>query len=155
VSGQLIVALVLAFLVVKFLSRRKSGPAHGHGGSGDRWGTSVHEASHVVVAKRMGGSASARLINGGKRGYFDASLPGSTTAVDDAVLLLAGGIGAKQITGDPHDRYSDDVPRARELLRGTGVSVDQARAMASRVVSSNKGAIRSTARRLDRNGRVS
>lgn len=119
----------------------------------ERWGTSVHEASHVVTAFALGGYAVAWLERD-DYGQYDGSLPDSCTDVDEAVVLLAGGVGAKWLTGDPHDACSDDVARARKLLRGTGVSERRARSDAERIVRSSKAAILTAAETCYLTGRI-
>lgn len=145
--GVALVAAIMVAFGLTCLSRGRSA-GHAHGG-GNRWGVAVHEAGHVVAARKFG-SASATV--GDRRGHTSYDINGS--AVDEAVVQLAGSIAAKRIAGDACLAGSSDIRDARRLLRGTGVSESEARARAQRIVSANSGAIRSAAKRGYKTGRI-
>lgn len=112
-----------------------------------RWSTAVHEASHVVAVRRAGGTARATLSGNGRRGSYSGALPDPASPVADAIVHLAGGIGQRRLVG--RDGLSgSDLAQARRALRGTGVSLGEARRHAARLVSGNRAAIEREARRL-------
>ncbi|MGH3599559.1 MAG: hypothetical protein ACRDQH_04660 [Pseudonocardiaceae bacterium] len=147
--GWVLVAALAVALVLSRGSARLAGPGSGTGSRHGtaRWSTAVHEASHVVAVRRAGGSASATLSADGRTGSYTGSLPDRASRVDEAVIHLAGGVGQRAIVGRDGPSVSD-VAQARRALRGTGVSLGQARSQAASVIASNRGAIQREAPRL-------
>lgn len=118
-----------------------------------RWSVSLHEAAHVVAAETIGGQAWAWLNSDGRTGGFEADIPGDAEPVDVAAVHLAGGVAQQMLLG--RDGPSDEDERnARAELRGTGISMGQARRRARQVVAAQRGQIKRRARRLHDSGRI-
>lgn len=149
VAHGLGVLAVLGVAALALCLRASVGGGGAHGGGGDPWGVAVHEAAHVVAARQRG-SASATLDH--RRGHTRYDIQGS--AVDEAVVLLAGGVAARRITGNACLAGSNDLAQARALLAGTGVSVAEAARRAERLVSTHRGKITTLAARGQRTGRI-
>lgn len=111
----------------------------------------VHEAGHAVVARALGATyVSARLSRSGRGGSYRAKIAGST--VNDAVIALAGRQATERALGV---RYGDAQDRrdALRALRGTGVSMRDARRQATRLVERHGAEIEAVAGELARRGR--
>jgi len=111
----------------------------------------VHEAGHVIISRRRGHSASARLWpngNGGTSVY-------PRTALDEAVILAAGSAAANLIYFKCYMGITrDDASELVGACRRAGITPDQAYRMAEDEVRANWGAIERAAKRLYENGRI-
>jgi hypothetical protein len=152
VSGQLIVALVLAFLVVKFLGRGRarsvrhtSSAPPTRSPSSERRRSARHEAAHLVVNRKLGGHDKGAELWNDSNGISHVY---PKTWRGDAIMSLAGEAAAGS-RGAESDRAF-----ARKACRKAGMSMGEARREARRLVSRHSGEINSTARKLARNGRV-
>ncbi len=119
-----------------------------------REGTAIHEAGHMVAARKKGATdVSGRVDTSGSKssGSFGATFNGSKK--DEAVIMLAGGAAAKRMTGRGYEVDRSDTRAAKRLLRGSGVSVRQARREADAIVRKNKAAVDREAKRLLKRGR--
>lgn len=106
----------------------------------------IHDASHMEVARNLGAYNLTGVVYDERRGgRFDGEFDG--TREEEAVILLAGGIGQRMLTGTRGEQ-ADDLRQVRSLLRGSSMSMRDARKAAERQVRANEGAIRAGARRL-------
>jgi hypothetical protein len=119
--------------------------------------TAEHEFSHVVVAEHFGATdLKVHVADNGDGGWFTGWVDDSISAESEAIILMAGGStgfqpGLEKVL--PRGNMSD-VDQARLLLRGSEMTVADARREANRLVRANQGQIRRRARRFVRNGRV-
>jgi hypothetical protein len=119
-----------------------------------RTGTAIHEAGHVVAARQKGATdVTARVdtVGSRSRGSYSATFGGSKR--DEAVIALAGAAAARRLAGRGYEVDRSDTRQARRLLKGSGVSLRQARREARAVVRANRREIEREAKRLLKRGK--
>lgn len=147
---HLFFAFVLAvFLWWCFSGSSRSSTCHGHGVT--RADTSVHEAGHVVIAKKRGASGvSARVYDDG-RGWTVAH---ERNATDLAVLVAAGTEATNHLLGRSDPTSRDDAELLEETCRKLDITPDDARRIARREVAKHSSEISRVAARLNEQGRI-
>jgi hypothetical protein len=123
-----------------------------------RWTVAVHEAAHVVVARRLGWRVRSAQVFADGSGYTDDVAPAggeaTTVAVQNAVIALAGPCASARQRWFLPAGCGHDERDARRALRGTGVSYNQARTQARRLVDRHWRDIDKVARRLYHDGHL-
>ncbi|MFC5992918.1 hypothetical protein ACFQE5_01685 [Pseudonocardia hispaniensis] len=127
--------------------------------SSRRWTVAMHEAAHVVAARQLGWTVRyARIIRDGDEGVMDDAPPHGRdkreVAVESAVISLAGiCASARQHWFLPYG-CGHDQRDARKALRGTGMSLGDAKYEARRLVNKHWREIERVARQLYRDGEL-
>lgn len=122
-----------------------------------RWTVAVHEAAHVVAARRLGWQVVYARITDDCGDMDDAAPPGLDrvrAAVESAVISLAGTCASARMRWFLPDGCQHDQRDARTVLRGTEVSYREALARARVLVAEAWGDIQCVARRLYRDGEL-
>jgi hypothetical protein len=147
------VAVLVVALCAGGVVRGRSGVA-GHAHGGDRRRVAIHEAGHVVAARKLGGRVLSASLSGGG-GLVTWDMPVKVySAQTNVAFLLAGKYAAGTSKGCGGDRAAirrelRSVP-ASERSRVQSRAASQARS----IVSSHSGEIRRVAARLDERGRL-
>jgi hypothetical protein len=143
-----IVVLAVAVLYFKPQGRTRYGS-----GDGFRAENAVHEAGHVVIARRRGAGGVESKIKANGKGWTEFS---SVRSRLDSAVILAGGSEAANLLHHraDHGITAGDGRVLRIACRQLGVSEAHVRALARDDVRANQAAIEAVARQLDERGHL-